>query len=98
MTSGAVTGGHALARFSADSADLVGEVRALVGTATPIDEALLDAALRGWSANTRRAFRSDLTLWGAWCRKRRVAAARSEERRVGTECVSTCRSRGSPYH
>src|SRR3546814_2007277 len=70
MTSGAVTGGHALARFSADSADLVGEVRALVGTATPIDEALLDAALRGWSANTRRAFRSDLTLWGAWCRKR----------------------------
>src|SRR3546814_14177500 len=23
---------------------------------------------------------------------------RSEERRVGTECVSTCRSRGSPYH
>src|SRR3546814_18336128 len=23
---------------------------------------------------------------------------RSEERRVGQECVSTCRSRGSPYH
>src|SRR3546814_13751071 len=23
--------------------------------------------------------------------------ARSEERRVGQECVSTCRSRGSPY-
>src|SRR3546814_19645970 len=22
----------------------------------------------------------------------------SEERRVGKECVSTCRSRGSPYH
>src|SRR3546814_12195805 len=27
--------------------------------------------------------------------KRRV---RSEERRVGKECVSTCRSRWSPYH
>src|SRR3546814_9927945 len=27
-----------------------------------------------------------------------VAAARSEERRVGKECVSTCRSRWSPYH
>src|SRR3546814_20291532 len=26
------------------------------------------------------------------------AAMRSEERRVGTECVSTCRSRWSPYH
>src|SRR3546814_19892757 len=26
------------------------------------------------------------------------ALERSEERRVGTECVSTCRSRWSPYH
>src|SRR3546814_1774271 len=25
-------------------------------------------------------------------------AGRSEERRVGKECVSTCRSRWSPYH
>src|SRR3546814_19676507 len=25
-------------------------------------------------------------------------AKRSEERRVGNECVSTCRSRGSPYN
>src|SRR3546814_12842773 len=25
-------------------------------------------------------------------------ASRSEERRVGNECVSTCRSRGSRYH
>src|SRR3546814_15961574 len=27
-----------------------------------------------------------------------VHAQRSEERRVGKECVSTCRSRWSPYH
>src|SRR3546814_2317449 len=26
------------------------------------------------------------------------ARSRSEERRVGKECVSTCRSRWSPYH
>src|SRR3546814_2172795 len=26
------------------------------------------------------------------------AQSRSEERRVGKECVSTCRSRWSPYH
>src|SRR3546814_4012472 len=26
------------------------------------------------------------------------STARSEERRVGKECVSTCRSRWSPYH
>src|SRR3546814_15911111 len=28
----------------------------------------------------------------------RTTATRSEERRVGKECVSTCRSRWSPYH
>src|SRR3546814_9000456 len=27
-----------------------------------------------------------------------LAAGRSEERRVGKECVNTCRSRWSPYH
>src|SRR3546814_15260526 len=27
-----------------------------------------------------------------------LRVTRSEERRVGKECVSTCRSRGSPYH
>src|SRR3546814_6005787 len=32
-----------------------------------------------------------LSLWRAMHR-------RSEERRVGKECVSTCRSRWSPYH
>src|SRR3546814_1854976 len=29
---------------------------------------------------------------------REVHCHRSEERRVGKECVSTCRSRWSPYH
>src|SRR3546814_13290838 len=28
----------------------------------------------------------------------RLLLGRSEERRVGKECVSTCRSRWSPYH
>src|SRR3546814_6461164 len=28
----------------------------------------------------------------------RLVVHRSEERRVGKECVSTCRSRWSPYH
>src|SRR3546814_4053056 len=30
--------------------------------------------------------------------ERTIKADRSEERRVGKECVSTCRSRWSPYH
>src|SRR3546814_12310438 len=31
-------------------------------------------------------------------RLREIALLRSEERRVGKECVSTCRSRWSPYY
>src|SRR3546814_19409620 len=31
-------------------------------------------------------------------REEAVGATRSEERRAGKECVSTCRSRWSPYH
>src|SRR3546814_6314955 len=30
--------------------------------------------------------------------RNRAPGGRSEERRVGKECVSTCRSRWSPYH
>src|SRR3546814_4790867 len=39
-------------------------------------------------------------LIGSEQRPRPTAASgeRSEERRVGKECVSTCRSRWSPYH
>src|SRR3546814_6801234 len=32
------------------------------------------------------------------CSADRPIRSRSEERRVGKECVSTCRSRWSPYH
>lgn len=66
---------RALVRFGTEASDLVAEVRTLVGAGVRIDEALLDAAMRGWSENTRRAFRSDLTLWGHWCRSRRVQPA-----------------------
>src|SRR3546814_11067087 len=34
--------------------------------------------------------------WVQWQNRSKVK--RSEERRVGKECVSTCRSRWSPYH
>lgn len=64
----------AIVRLSCEPVDLIADVRALVGAGGTIDAALLDAAMRGWSANTRRAFRSDLTLWGGWCRKHGVAA------------------------
>src|SRR3546814_17786222 len=43
-----------------------------------------------------RAMRRDPSVW----RKpsHTDVRSRSEERRVGKECVSTCRSRWSPYH
>src|SRR3546814_12614078 len=40
----------------------------------------------------------DLALSGSAAPATASADQRSEERRVGKECVSTCRSRGSPYH
>src|SRR3546814_4624944 len=36
--------------------------------------------------------------WTADLLRETAPGARSEERRVGKECVSTCRSRWSPYH
>src|SRR3546814_17476767 len=44
--------------------------------------------------NARRTTCWSTATWG--CRARR--GSRSEERRVGKECVSTCRSRWSPYN
>src|SRR3546814_16662067 len=35
---------------------------------------------------------------GSGSDSRSLGLGRSEERRVGKECVSTCRSRWSPYH
>src|SRR3546814_2405155 len=43
--------------------------------------------------------RIDITLLGGILGSiRQPDILRSEERRVGKECVSTCRSRWSPYH
>lgn len=52
--------------------EVVRDVRDLVGLAATVDTELVAAAVRGWSLNTRRAFRSDLSLWGAWCRRQRL--------------------------
>src|SRR3546814_14673181 len=67
--------------------------RAGVGLATllrhfPPREALFEALLcTHLAALTQKAAALDAST-----------SARSEARRVGNECVSTCRSRGSPYH
>src|SRR3546814_19760341 len=59
-----------------------------------------------WAVETRQGIFSAPVLInaaGAWADVVEALAGvapvgRSEERRVGKECVSTCRSRWSPYH
>src|SRR3546814_3840946 len=54
---------------------------------------LTETVLRLACGDTNPAFRDRISLdVGAFF------TLRSEERRVGKECVSTCRSRWSPYH
>src|SRR3546814_13888187 len=45
-----------------------------------------------------QSFFGGRALDGRFYNARAVYLIRSEERRVGKECVSTCRSRWSPYH
>src|SRR3546814_6207645 len=56
-------------------------------------------ALRGRAADPQASVDiADLELSPQVLAPLRRLALRSEERRVGKECVSTCRSRWSPYH
>src|SRR3546814_18234887 len=50
------------------------------------------------AVDTGRRFLAHREVAGAVSNIRRWARMRSEERRVGKECVSPCRSRWSPYH
>src|SRR3546814_12460926 len=88
-----------LVTFSPDSIDWDDEVR----IALEERRALSPDALTGLEANLRfggtetmetRIF-GRLTAWQNWIFNR---PNRSEERRVGKECVSTCRSRWAPCH
>ena len=56
-----------------------------------------------WSANLYLSMSFYLKKEGFsgmanWMRKQSAKEVRSEERRVGKECASMCRSRWSPYH
>src|SRR3546814_9827770 len=54
---------------------------------------------RSARASRQRGRSSPISTSGASAHRRaRRSSKRSEERRVGKECVSTCRSRWSPYH
>src|SRR3546814_15596151 len=49
-------------------------------------------------AATKAALIGATRHWAADLGEYNITVNRSEERRVGTECVSPCRSRWSPYH
>src|SRR3546814_786418 len=63
--------------------------QALYGS--PLGESSAFAGEKGWYLGLESRLAPAWTLTA-------YADARSEERRVGKECVSTCRSRWSPYH
>src|SRR3546814_20065720 len=58
----------------------------------PVVEAAMDKIFILHADHEQNASTSTVRLAGS------SGATRSEERRVGKECVSTCRSRWSPYH
>src|SRR3546814_18408933 len=55
----------------------------------------MGSILTGWLESMGRQMKPDPSTLQL---NRETLDKRSEERRVGKECVSTCRSRGSPYH
>src|SRR3546814_6873980 len=57
-----------------------------------------DDAADAARARAARPRSASVRIAGGLCLVGAARAARSEERRVGKECVSTCRSRWSPYH
>src|SRR3546814_16388815 len=63
------------------------EQRSTIGTAVPQSSSFVVSALA--TADSATGIRAASARWpSVW--------PRSDERRVGKECVSTCRSRGSP--
>src|SRR3546814_11350341 len=72
------------------------QVEAMGGEAARLRPRLVIATFKQWTArelDLRREAASASELAEIL-----QAELRSEERRVGKECVSTCRSRWSPYH
>src|SRR3546814_1965351 len=63
------------------------------GASASLVNGALDAFVKGAAIELERGVRINSVSPGVL-----VESLRSEERRVGKECVSTCRSRWSPYH
>ena len=62
--------------------DVVGEVTALAPDRQLVEPEVIEAAARGWSANTIRAFLSDIRLWDQWCRRSGVRSGEATPQTV----------------
>src|SRR3546814_4029763 len=62
------------------------------------DELGAPSAIRPWDESRVTDSDEEVVIKQNWTEIRRFMWNRSEERCVGKECVSTCRSRWEPYH
>src|SRR3546814_13137724 len=77
----------------------IGAPRILGPIGARFDRAVVDPVIGLPAVFERREIDEELEgRAGLAPRLRRAVEGRSEESRVGKECVSTCRSRWSPYH
>ena len=77
--------------YDITSGKLFAVVRCVLKKPELAEEALQEAFIKIWQkASSYEAGSLRPTAW--------LAAIRSEERRVGKECLLECRSRWSPYH
>src|SRR3546814_12918365 len=84
------------AKIAALRADIIDRLPALSRPApAPVDEL---ANRRAVARLHDRPHVGDADIFARWHVRRALGHIRSEERRVGEECVSTCRSRWWPYH
>src|SRR3546814_6527348 len=87
-----------LARFKADRNE---EYREFLGRCADFEaEIAKEIAINKFTYAELEEEDTDLKKLQGWLQKieKLDFYGRSEERRVGKECVSTCRSRWSPYH
>src|SRR3546814_15041746 len=89
---------HGLARKRARKADLDVELLTLPAERIPAEDESFDTVLTTFTLCTIPDAVSALREMRRVLKPDGVLLFRSEERRVGKECVSTCRSRWSPYH
>ena len=75
------------------------KIRQVTLADVPAIEGLIATSARVLGASDYTTSQIDAALLGAWgVDTELIRDGRSEERRVGKECQSVCRSRWSPYH